>query len=127
MTADAPPTYSVRELNTAIGSLLERGFAPRFLVQATASRPQVKKGHLWITLTDGEASITAVAWASKLKQLDLRHNALTGPIPPELSNLPKLRTLFLYGNNFTGCLPAGLRDVETNDFTTLGSLSFCGD
>ena len=70
MTADAPPTYSVRELNTAIGSLLERGFAPRFLVQATASRPQVKKGHLWLTLTDGEASITAVAWASKLKQLD---------------------------------------------------------
>ena len=70
MTADAPPTYSVRELNTAIGSLLERGFAPRFLVQATASKPQVKKGHLWLTLTDGEASITAVAWASKLKQLD---------------------------------------------------------
>ena len=70
MTADAPPTYSVRELNTAIGSLLERGFAPRFLVQATASRPQVKKGHLWLTLTDGEASITAVAWASKLQQLN---------------------------------------------------------
>jgi len=70
LTADAPPTYSVRELNTAIGSLLERGFAPRFLVQATASKPQVKKGHLWLTLTDGEASITAVAWASKLKQLD---------------------------------------------------------
>ena len=70
MTADAPPTYSVQELNGAIGSLLERGFAPRFLVQATASRPQVKKGHLWLTLTDGEASITAVAWASKLKQLN---------------------------------------------------------
>ncbi|MEB3158135.1 MAG: exodeoxyribonuclease VII large subunit [Synechococcus sp.] len=70
MTADAPPTYSVRELNGAIASLLERGFAPRFLVQATASRPQVKKGHLWLTLTDGEASISAVAWASKLQQLD---------------------------------------------------------
>jgi exodeoxyribonuclease VII large subunit len=40
------------------------------VIQATASRPQVKKGHLWITLSDGEASITAVAWASKLKQLD---------------------------------------------------------
>ena len=70
MTADAPPTYSVGELNGAIGSLLERGFAPRFLVQATVSKPQVKKGHLWLTLTDGEASITAVAWASKLKQLN---------------------------------------------------------
>ena len=70
MTADAPPTYSVGELNGAIGALLERGFAPRFLVQATVSKPQVKKGHLWLTLTDGEASITAVAWASKLKQLN---------------------------------------------------------
>ena len=70
MTADAPPTYSVSQLNSAIGSLLDRGFAPRFLVQATASRPQIKKGHLWLTLTDGDASITAVAWASKVQQLD---------------------------------------------------------
>ncbi|NDD70407.1 MAG: exodeoxyribonuclease VII large subunit, partial [Synechococcaceae bacterium WB9_4xC_028] len=70
MTTDAPPTYSVAELNAAIGSLLERGFAPRFLVQATASRPQIKKGHLWLTLTDGNASITAVVWASRLQQLN---------------------------------------------------------
>jgi len=70
LSIDAPPTYSVRELNAAIGSLLERGFAPRFLVEGSASRPQVKKGHLWFTLTDGDASITAVAWASKLRQLD---------------------------------------------------------
>ena len=69
MSAESLPTYSVRELNNAIGVLLERGFAPRFVIQATASRPQVKKGHLWLTLSDGEASITAVAWASKLKQL----------------------------------------------------------
>ncbi len=70
MSAESIPSYSVRELNNAIGVLLERGFAPRFVIQATASRPQVKKGHLWLTLSDGEASITAVAWASKLKQLD---------------------------------------------------------
>jgi len=70
LSAESLPTYSVRELNNAIGVLLERGFAPRFVIQATASKPQVKKGHLWLTLSDGEASITAVAWASKLKQLD---------------------------------------------------------
>jgi len=70
LSAESIPTYSVRELNNAIGVLLERGFAPRFVIQATASRPQVKKGHLWLTLSDGEASITAVAWASKLKQLE---------------------------------------------------------
>ena len=67
---NAIPSYSVKELNSAVGSLLERGFAPRFLVQGSASRPQVKKGHLWMNLTDGEATITVVCWASRLNQLD---------------------------------------------------------
>ena len=70
LIANAIPSYSVKELNSAVGSLLERGFAPRFLVQGTASRPQVKKGHLWMNLTDGEATITVVCWASRLSQLD---------------------------------------------------------
>jgi len=69
LSADRLPSYSVAELNTAIGSLLERGFAPRFLLEATVSRPQLKKGHLWLTLTDGSASISGVVWASKLAQL----------------------------------------------------------
>ena len=38
--------------------MLERGFAPRFLLEATVSRPQVKKGHLLLTLTDGMALYT---------------------------------------------------------------------
>jgi exodeoxyribonuclease VII large subunit len=63
------PRYSVGELNGAIGNLLERGFAPRFLVEGTVSRPQLKKGHLWLSLSDGEASINAVIWASQLRQL----------------------------------------------------------
>tara|TARA_B100000029_G_scaffold217618_1_gene215399 strand:+ start:863 stop:2020 length:1158 start_codon:yes stop_codon:yes gene_type:complete len=72
LTAESLPNYSVRDLNAAIGTLLERGFAPRFLVEASVSKPQIKKGHLWLTLTDGNASITAVAWASKLQQLTYR-------------------------------------------------------
>lgn len=63
------PRYSVGELNQAIGSLLERGFAPRFLLDATVSRPQLKKGHLWLTLVDGQASIGGVVWASQLSRL----------------------------------------------------------
>ena len=70
LIADTIPSYSVSELNQAIGALLERGFAPRFLVQGTASRPQVKKGHLWLNLTDGDATITTVCWSSRLKQLN---------------------------------------------------------
>jgi exodeoxyribonuclease VII large subunit len=63
------PRYSVSELNQAIGSLLERGFAPRFLLEATVSRPQLKKGHLWHTLVDEQASVSAVVWASQLSKL----------------------------------------------------------
>lgn len=66
------PRYSISELNRAIGSLLERGFAPRFLLDATVQRPQLKKGHLWMTLVDGEASIQAVVWASQLPRLQHR-------------------------------------------------------
>ena len=67
--ANGLPHYSVAQLNQAIGSLLERGFAPRFLIDATISRPQLKKGHLWLTLVDGEATISAVIWASQLAKL----------------------------------------------------------
>lgn len=63
------PRYSVAELNQAIGTLLDRGFAPRFLLEATVSRPQLKKGHLWLTLVDAQASISAVVWASQLARL----------------------------------------------------------
>jgi exodeoxyribonuclease VII large subunit len=73
-TGEGPglPRYSVSELNAAVGSLLERGFAPRFLLEATVSRPQLKKGHLWMTLVDDQASITAVVWASQLPRLSLQ-------------------------------------------------------
>ena len=72
MSADRIPTFSVAELNSAIGNLLDRGFAPRFLVEATVSRPQLKKGHLWMSLGDGDASISAVVWASQLRQIRFR-------------------------------------------------------
>lgn len=66
------PRFSVAELNVAIGTLIERGFAPRFLLEATVSRPQLKKGHLWLTLMDEEASIAGVVWASQLPRLSFR-------------------------------------------------------
>ena len=60
--------------------------------------------------------------------LDLSGNNLTGEIPPELNKLyhkrPPLRVLRLDGNQFTGCIPAVLRRVESNDLSTLG-LPFC--
>ncbi|KGG21758.1 exodeoxyribonuclease VII large subunit [Prochlorococcus marinus] len=61
--------YSVKELNESIGLLLSRGFAPKFILEATVSKSQIKKGHLWLTLTDGKASVDAVAWSSTIKSL----------------------------------------------------------
>jgi len=74
------PSYGVAELNDAIGTLLARGFAPRFLLTATVSRPQRKKGHLWLTLTDGEASISGVIWASQLPKLGFIPNEGDGVV-----------------------------------------------
>lgn len=66
------PRYSVSDLNSAISGLLERGFAPRFLLEATVSRPQLKKGHLWMTLVDEQASISGVVWASQVARLSFQ-------------------------------------------------------
>tara|TARA_Y100001968_G_scaffold86037_1_gene77129 strand:+ start:472 stop:1614 length:1143 start_codon:yes stop_codon:yes gene_type:complete len=69
---DSVPTYSVKELNEAISSLILRGFAPRFLLKATVSKCQLKRGHLWMTLTDGESSIDGVVWSSQLSKINFR-------------------------------------------------------
>ena len=63
------PTYSVKELNQSIGLLISRGFAPKFILKATVSKSQIKKGHLWLTLTDGKASVDGVAWSSTINSL----------------------------------------------------------
>ncbi|WP_413679009.1 exodeoxyribonuclease VII large subunit [Prochlorococcus sp. MIT 0916] len=62
-------TYSVQELNESIGLLISRGFAPKFILKATVSKSKINKGHLWLTLTDGKASVDGVAWSSTIKSL----------------------------------------------------------
>jgi len=62
-------SYSVKELNESIGLLLSRGFPSKFILKCTVSKSQIKKGHLWLTLTDGKANIDGVAWSSTVKSL----------------------------------------------------------
>ena len=49
---------------------MERGFAPRFILNATILKSQNKNGHQWLTLSDGKSSITAVIWSSTFKTID---------------------------------------------------------
>ena len=59
-----------------------------------------------------------------LTTLDLNMNALTGDIPAELGLLPNLEELRLSGNSLTGCIPLALKDVATNDLSSL-NLLYC--
>ena len=61
---------------------------------------------------------------SNLTSLILNSNRLTGGIPPELGGL-SLDFLWLRGNQLTGCIPEGLRDIEVNDLGDL-NLPDCG-
>ena len=62
---------------------------------------------------------------TRLYGLYLQQNQLRGTIPPELGD-QNLDALYLAGNDLSGCLPDGLRDVRNNDFAELG-LFYCGD
>ena len=68
---------------------------------------------------------------TNLEWLHLHYNRLTGQIPAELGQLTKLKELIftvglrvhelgIVDNQFTGCIPAGLREVENTDAGTLG-------
>lgn len=92
------PRYGVAELNGAVASLLERGFAPRFLLDATVSRPQLKKGHLWMTLVDDQASISAVVWASQLTKLSF--------IPEDGDGVVVVGKLNFWSNRASLCVQA---------------------
>ncbi|MYC36279.1 MAG: hypothetical protein F4X66_05125 [Chloroflexi bacterium] len=55
---------------------------------------------------------------SMLEILSLSYNHLDGEIPAALADLPSLETLWLHGNEFTGCTPLALKrlvDTERGD------------
>ena len=63
---------------------------------------------------------------ANLRDIDLSGNRLGGEIPAALANLTDLESLYLSGgsNDFTGCIPSGLRRVDDHDLDELG-IPFC--
>ena len=59
-----------------------------------------------------------------MTHLNLSSNSLTGEIPRELGRLSNLTEIKLSGNSLTGCIPAALKDVTTNDLSSL-NLLYC--
>ena len=60
----------------------------------------------------------------ELTTLDLSSNSLTGSIPAELGWLFSLEELRLSGNSLTSCIPVALQDIATNDLSSL-NLLYC--
>ena len=80
---------------------------------------------LWANRLTGEIP-TVLGSLSNLRTLELNYNYLTGGIPTELGNLSNLNTLLLYGGNqWSGCIPAKLRDVPKSDFHFPDMPPFC--
>ena len=60
----------------------------------------------------------------ELTHLNLSNNSLTGEIPEQIGRLSNLEELRLSGNSLTGCIPLPLKDVTTNDLSSL-NLLYC--
>ena len=60
----------------------------------------------------------------EVTHMDLSNNSLRGDIPWELGGLYNLEEIKLSGNSLAGCIPLALKDVATNDLTSL-KLPYC--
>ncbi|KAG8096971.1 hypothetical protein GUJ93_ZPchr0013g37710 [Zizania palustris] len=63
---------------------------------------------------------------SALRTLSLRYNALTGPIPDDLSRLAELRAIYFQHNSFSGEVPASLFSLKNLVRLDLAGNKFSG-
>ncbi|TVU47878.1 hypothetical protein EJB05_07494 [Eragrostis curvula] len=62
-----------------------------------------------------------------LRTLSLRYNALTGPVPDDVSRLAELRAIYLQHNGFSGELPASLFGLKNLVRVDLAGNKFTGE
>nr|CAB3479779.1 unnamed protein product [Digitaria exilis] len=68
------------------------------------------------------ASAPAIGKLSRLRQLDLSDNNLSGGIPPALGNITRLESLDLFTNNITGGIPHELQGAIPESIVFLPKL-----
>jgi hypothetical protein len=64
---------------------------------------------------------------SALRTLSLRYNALTGPIPDDVSRLSELRAIYFQHNSFSGDVPASLFELKNLVRLDIAGNKFTGE
>ena len=88
------------------------GYLPDLTTLSRLQHLQLDRNDLTGVLTDRLDGL------NRLTSLGLSGNSFFGVIPPELAGYP-LGVIRLAGNRFSGCIPAGLRNVRNNDIDSL--------
>ncbi|KAL0744605.1 hypothetical protein Bca4012_086118 [Brassica carinata] len=74
----------------------------------------------------GSLPVGGIGDLTELQTLSLRFNSLSGPIPPDFSNLVRLRYLYLQGNGFSGEIPEFLFTLPSIIRINLGENKLSG-
>ncbi|KAL8234210.1 hypothetical protein R6Q59_020310 [Mikania micrantha] len=97
-------------------------------VQCNNTLNRVTALHLPGVSLSGQLPLGIFGNLTRLRTISLRFNALSGPLPSDLSYCVELRNLYLQGNRFSGQLPekffSGLRDLVR---LNLAGNSFSGE
>jgi len=96
---------------------------PRAQCEALVALYEATDGDNWVDNTGWLVTNTPCAWhgigclGGNVTRLHLRHNQLSGPIPPQIGNLSGLEWLFVPHNQLSGHIPA-----EIGKISALGAL-----
>jgi hypothetical protein len=137
----ALPGYLSDDLNTDAQALqgLRSAVGPSVLTSWNSTTPtcqwqgvtcengRVVELHLPAAGLMGNLPSGALGNLSALRTLSLRYNALTGPLPDDLSRLVELRAIYLQHNSFSGDLPASLFALKNLVRLDLAGNKFTGE
>lgn len=113
--------FSLNKLN---GSILPSLFASLTLTHLNLSKNQLG-GTIPIHSSHSTESLVLSSYPH-LETLDLSENALTGPLPPEISRLQRLKLLDVHTNSLSGELPKEITKLNELEYVDLSDNKFAG-